>query len=53
MAKRNGWLEVPRKKKHSCLWWAIIGWWERPIATICLLTVANILKFKGVRYRYY
>ena len=52
MARRKGWLDVSRKK-HGVLWWLIIGWWERPIASIWWLSLASIGGFKGVKYHYY
>lgn len=50
MAK--GYLDVNRKK-HGFVWWLLIGWWERPIATAFWLTIAGIFGFKGVKYHYH
>lgn len=52
MAKRSGYLVVNRKK-HGVIWWLLIGWWERPVASICWLILADIAKYKGIKYHYY
>ena len=52
MAKRRGFLEINRKK-HNCVWWFCVGWWERPIAGVLWLLLAEIGGFKGVEYHYY
>ena len=52
MSKRRNWLEINRKN-HGIIWWLIIGWWERPIATILWYLLASIFGFKGVRFKYY
>lgn len=52
MARRSGWLEISRKK-HNFFWWLTIGWWERPIASVLWLLLADIFGYKGVNYNYY
>ena len=52
MAKRSRWLDIQRKK-HGFIWWLLIGWWERPIATFSWFLLACILGFKGVKFHYY
>ena len=49
---RKGYLDINRGK-HGFLWWLFIGWWERPIASIFWLLLADICGFKGVKYHYY
>lgn len=52
MAKHSRWLTINRSK-HGFFWWLLIGWWERPIASILWLLLASIFGFKGVEYRYH
>ena len=52
MARRKGWLEINRKK-HGIIWWLLIGWWERPMASLGWLLLADICGYKGVKYIYY
>ena len=52
MARRNGWIDINRKK-YGFVWWLIVGWWMRPIASVFWLLLANILGFKGVKYHYH
>ena len=52
MAKRSRWLDIHRKR-HGIIWWVCIGWWERPIASILWLLLADLLRFKGVKYHYH
>jgi hypothetical protein len=52
MAKRSRWLDIQRKK-HGFIWWLLIGWWERPIATFSWFLLACIFGFKGVKFHYY
>ena len=40
-------------EKHGFIWWVLIGWWERPIASILWLIWAGILGFKGVKFHHY
>lgn len=52
MASRKGYMDINRKK-HGFFWWVCIGWWERPIASACWLLLADIGRYKGVKYHYY
>lgn len=52
MARRKGWLDV-RRKKQGILWWLFIGWWERPLAGVMWLMLANLCGNRGVKYHYY
>ncbi len=49
---KKGYLEIKRGR-HGLLWWCLIGWWERPLATGMWLLLAEIWGYKGVRYNYY
>lgn len=52
MARRKGYLDVYRQK-HGIVWWICIGWWERPIASVLWLLLADVGGFKGVKYHYH
>ena len=52
MAKRSRYLDINRKR-HGVVWWILIGWWERPIATLFWYVSASILGFKGLKFHYY
>ena len=46
--RRKGMLEIHRRS-HGILWWLIIGWWERPIASMLWYILGNILRFRGIK----
>ena len=52
MAKRSRYIDVHRKK-HGAIWWILIGWWERPIATALWMILAEATGFKGVKFHYH
>ena len=49
---KKGYLEIDRAK-HGLIWWCIIGWWERPLASAFWLLLAEMGGYKGVKYHYY